>query len=366
MKAIALRLLVGLFLVLVAYLLLWPVPIDPVAWDAPKTTGYTGPYAVNTRLSSLEHMPLAGHIGPESVVQDGLGNLFVSVDGGAILRLDSRGENPEEWANTGGRPAGLAFTSDGNLIVADIYNGLLSISPSKEITVLSDTADGIPIRYANNPVVAADGLIYFSDSSTKFGAKKWGPIRASQLDIMEHGGHGRLLVYDPRDKTTQTLLLGLQFANGVTMSQDQRSVLVCETALYQVTKFHLTGPRAGESEPLITNLPGFPDNITAYQRDRFWIGLPQPRNKPFDNMSDLPFLRKVVQRLPEMLQPQLASYPHLVAIDGKGQVVGDLQDPDGNFPMITGALVTAEFVFVTSASEDALGRLPISALENGS
>lgn len=31
-----------LVLALVAYLVLWPVPIDPVAWEAPVNEGYTG------------------------------------------------------------------------------------------------------------------------------------------------------------------------------------------------------------------------------------------------------------------------------------------------------------------------------------
>ena len=36
-----------------AYLLLWPVPARPVAWQAPVALGYVGPHATNTRLSGL-------------------------------------------------------------------------------------------------------------------------------------------------------------------------------------------------------------------------------------------------------------------------------------------------------------------------
>ena len=38
-----LRALAAMALALVAYLALWPVPVDPVAWTAPENGGYTGP-----------------------------------------------------------------------------------------------------------------------------------------------------------------------------------------------------------------------------------------------------------------------------------------------------------------------------------
>jgi sugar lactone lactonase YvrE len=69
--------------------------------------------------------------------------------------------------------------------------------------------------------VAASGKIYFSDASVKFGAQEWGSTyEASLLDIMEHGGHGRLLVFDPQAGKATTVLDGLNFPNGVTVSHD--------------------------------------------------------------------------------------------------------------------------------------------------
>lgn len=45
------------------------------------------------------------------------------------------------------------------------------------------------LRFADDVDVAADGKIYFSDASTKFGAKdSGGNYEASLLDLMEHGG----------------------------------------------------------------------------------------------------------------------------------------------------------------------------------
>ncbi|MBU0989638.1 MAG: hypothetical protein KJ823_05555, partial [Proteobacteria bacterium] len=63
------------------------------------------------------------------------------------------------------------------MIVADAFRGLLSIAPDGTITELAVVADGVPIRYADDVDVAADGKIYFSDASTKFCAKDWAAMK---------------------------------------------------------------------------------------------------------------------------------------------------------------------------------------------
>jgi len=147
--------------------------------------------------------------------------------------------------------------------------------------------------------VAADGKIYFSDASTKFGAREWGgTYEASLLDILEHGGHGRLLAWDPATSKATTLVSGLNFANGVAVSHDQTHVLVVETGSYRVLRHWLAGPKRGRTEPLIEALPGFPDNIKPGLDGRYWVALISPRNKMVDALSDRPFIRRMVQRLP--------------------------------------------------------------------
>jgi len=48
-------------LALLAYLALWPVPIDPVAWDAPTDRGFVGDFAVDFSLAGAERIPLGDH-----------------------------------------------------------------------------------------------------------------------------------------------------------------------------------------------------------------------------------------------------------------------------------------------------------------
>lgn len=340
-----------------AYLLAWPVPIEPVAWSAPADPGYSGPFAVNRRLAGLEILAIGDHHGPEEVVLDGRGRIYAATHEGRIVRLDPDGSNPQVWADTGGRPLGIAFDPVGNLIVADAYRGLLSIAPDGSVSELATVADGVPILYADNVDVAADGRIYFSDASTRFSAKELGTYPASLLDLMEHRNSGRLLVCDPRTGNTQTLLAGLSFANGVALSPDGSFVLVNETGEYRVTRYWLQGPNEGSSEVLIEELPGFPDNITAGRAGRFWIGLVSPRNRLLDSMAGSPLMRKMVQRLPAALRPKAVAYGHVIAVDSDGRVTHDLQDPDGSYPLTTSVTETDDYLYLGSLVAPGIARL---------
>ena len=48
------------------------------------------------------------------------------------------------------------------------------------------------------------------------------------------GGHGRLIEYTPNTGRARVVVKGLQFANGVAMTHDDRGVLVVETAAMMV------------------------------------------------------------------------------------------------------------------------------------
>lgn len=343
---------------IIIYFIAYPVPISPVAWEAPPNPGYTGPFAVNDRLTAIETFPIAGNHGPEDIALDEQGRIYAATHEGNIVRLNPDGSSPENWVKTGGRPLGIDFDGQGNLIVADAFRGLLSINSEGAISELATIADGIPIRYADDVDIADDGKIYFSDASTKFGAKEsGGTYEGSLLDLMEHGGHGRLLVYDPSTKETKTLLDGLNFANGVAVSHNQKFVLVNETGSYQVVRYWISGPENGKSEVFAHSLPSFPDNISTGLDGRYWIALVSPRNPLLDGLSLKPFMRKVIQRLPAFLRPKAIAYGHIIAIDKTGLVKEDLQDPDGGYPINTSVTETEDYLYIGSLVAPVLGRI---------
>ena len=89
------------------YLLFWPVPIDPVAWDAPQSAGYVGDFEPNDELKALKFLQIGGHSGPEEVAIGADGMIYAATHGGAILRIDPATKKVNEFANTGGRPLGI-------------------------------------------------------------------------------------------------------------------------------------------------------------------------------------------------------------------------------------------------------------------
>ena len=210
--------------------------------------------------------------------------------------------------------------------------------------------------------MAADGRVYLSDASTKFGMLARAEEDASVLDIIEHGGHGRLLEYDPATGRIAVLRSGLDFANGVAISHDEQSVLVSETGHYRILRIWRDGPRRGESEVLIGALPGFPDNIKRGSGGRYWIAFFAPRNALLDRLSDWPSARRMLLRIPKFLQPAASDYGHIIAIDDSGRVVDDRHDPTGAYPKMTSVLETARHLYIGSLAAPVIARVPVRVI----
>ena len=169
---------IALALVISAYLLFWPVPIDPVVWQPAANPGMSGPYAPNDRLSGVRRLPDAGP-GPESVAIDGGGRLYTGLQDGRVVRMLADGSGGETFVQTGGRPLGMKFDAAGNLIVADAFRGLLSVSAGRRVTVLCDSVNGERMLFPNDVAIAADGAVWFSDASRRFDQLHW------MLDFLE-------------------------------------------------------------------------------------------------------------------------------------------------------------------------------------
>jgi sugar lactone lactonase YvrE len=348
----------GPLALLLAYLLLWPVPIVPVAWDAPVDAGLVNPFEPNDRLRRARLVDIAPHEGPEDIAGGPDGLVYTGTSDGKILRMWSNGGGLEVFADVGGRPLGLAFDTAGNLLVANATVGLQQVSPDGAVRLLTNSVDGRPILYADDVAVGANGLIYFSDASTRFDPSKFaGTANAARLDIMEHSGNGRVLVFDPDTAATSVVLDGLDFANGVAISDDQRFLVIAETGSYRLLRHWLDGPDAGQTEVLIDNLPGLPDNVNNGLNDRFWVGLVVRRNAQLDAMSDKPWLRKLVLRLPPALQPVIDPPAHVFSMSGDGEVLMDLQDTAPRLSALTGVYESADVLWLSSLFGNQLGRL---------
>lgn len=337
-----------------AYLLLWPVPIDPIAWEPAPDPGLTGPFEVNTALAAMERMGDDPElIGPEDVALDSDGNVYGGLEDGRIMKWSPDFETVEEIADTEGRPLGLDFDKDGNLIIADAIKGLLSLAPDGAITTLSTTEGGVPFRFTDDLDIAPDGVIYFTDASFKFTAGQ------SKPDIVENRLNGRLLAYDPKSKEASLVMADLQFPNGVAISPDGSFLLMNETGRYRIHKVWLTDDRKYESELVVESLPGFPDNITSNGKGQYWVAIFAPRNKLLDDYAGNPMMRKMMMRLPAFVQPAPLRYSMCLGIDGDGNILHNLQDPGGIYAPVTSVVEHGDHLYFGSLEDTAVGKLPL-------
>src|SRR5437868_2996848 len=353
MKRVGLFILIILALAL-AYLLLAPVPIVPAAWNPPPAPALTGQYEQNTRLSGIQRFSIGDAHKPEDVALDAEGKIYGGSEDGRIMVVQPDGSQPHVFANTGGRPLGLVFDRQGNLIVADAIKGLLSVNKSGEVKVLATEADGVKFGCLNDLDVGADGTIYFTEASKKF------PMSQFTSDLLEHQPNGRLLALEPGSQKPRTLLRDVYFANGVAVSPDQTFVLVVETGMYRVRRVWLKEPKMGQSDIFIDNLPGFPDGISSNGRDRFWLSLVTPRQAMFDRMQPYPFMRKMVMRLPKFLQPAPQRYSFVLGLDLQGRVVQNLQNGSADcYGEIANAVEHNGTLYFGSIGENTIGRYPL-------
>jgi len=145
----------------------------------------------------------------------------------------------------------------------------------------------------------------------------------------------------------------------VAVSPNDFFVLVAETGKYRIIRYWLAGPRQGESEVFIENLPGYPDGVSCNGKDTFWVALFSPRDKKLDKLMSKPFLRKIICRLPESLLPHPQKYSFVIGLDVNGKVIHNLQDPGGNFAPVTSVEEFNKNLYLGSVEDSAIGRIMV-------
>jgi sugar lactone lactonase YvrE len=311
--------------------------IDPVRWQPPPSTPLGEPDLVRR----LRIIALPG-FAPEDVVVDGHGGVYTGVVGGEIMRIDAESGSHEVVGNTGGRPLGLAVARDGRLLICDSHRGLLAMDTATgDIETLVDEVEGRPLTFCSNVVESSDGTIYFTESTDRFGYEYY------KAAVIEARGSGSLLRRDP-DGTVTRLASGLHFANGVTLTADESAVVFAETTGARVSKFWLTGTKAGTVTPLVESLPGYPDNISTGPDGRIWAAMVSERNGLTEWLvPKAPALRKLLWRLPYGALPDVKPVVWVIALDpDDGRVVTQLRARHSAFGSTTGVVQEGDRVWL--------------------
>ncbi len=277
----------------------------------------------------LTVVPVPGP-GAEDVVVAPDGTVWTGTEDGAIISIGPDG-SIERVGDTGGRPLGLELLGDGRLLVCDALRGLLTMdTTSGEVAVLVDRVDGIPMRFCNNAAVEADGTIWFSDSSDRFGVFDW------KDDLVQHTRSGRLLRLR-HDGEVTVVLGGLAFANGVALAADDSCVLVAETALRRVQRYWISGPRAGSTDLFVDDLPAYPDNIARGSDGLIWVTYASPTDPVLSVLQKAPSaLRTLVRLAPEAVKPAPKRTTRVAAYDLDGRLVHDVELDATDWHMATG------------------------------
>ena len=211
--------------------------------------GSPSPYAMNERLRDVEVIGLGQIEGPEDVILDRT-TISIAACGKATSSGFSRPTitSWEVFAHVGGRPLGIAFDRDDNLVVCIGGMGLYMSTARAMCEKLTDETnrsrlsiiDDSRMRLADDLDIAPDGKVYFSEATIRYGFKEWA------VDALEGRGNGRIIRYDPATRATRTVVRNLLFPNGICMTHDNNRILFAETWGCRISRYWFEGPKAGD------------------------------------------------------------------------------------------------------------------------
>ncbi len=319
-------------------------------------------YAVNDKLRDVTLIGLGEVESPEDVILDADDNLYCGTRHGDIMRFEAPGHQKMSlYAHIGGQPLGMAFDAYGNLYVCVGGMGLYRVTPQRVVEKVTDETnrsllsviDDSRLRLADDLDIAPDGRIFFSEATVRYEMHEW------PIDSLEGRGNGRIICYDPRTKQTRTVVKNLTFPNGVCLGSDGQSILFAESWKCSITRYWFDGPKSGQLEVVIPNLPGYPDNINRASDGNYWVALLGMRSPTFDLAMRKPgFRTRMSKQLPqdEWLSPNINT-GCVVKFNERGEILESLWDLGGvNHPMITSMREHRGYLYLGGISNNRIGR----------
>ena len=210
-------------------------------------------------------------MGAEDVLVAADGTVYTGTEDGAIWALDPGSGSTRRVADTGGRPLGIELLGE-DLLVCDAERGLLRVSAGlgHRRGPARPASRAGPMKFCNNAAVAADGTIWFSDSSLHYGIAQW------KDDFVQDTRTGRLVRRDADGTVTvRPRRPGLRQRRRPRLPTSPSSAWPRrgDAPSYACGS---TGPRAGERDLLVGDLPGYPDNISRGSDGLIWVSLASP------------------------------------------------------------------------------------------
>ncbi|WP_063012103.1 ABC transporter permease [Nocardia kruczakiae] len=347
--------------------------IDPAKLVLPPLIDINAPGSVwnlNSRLTGAPPIGLGQIRGAEDCAVDADGNVFCGDQRGWVWKFAPDRTEGEIFSRTGGFPCGHVFDREGNLVVAVGGMGVYRISPDGESELLANKVKRSPfsllddsgLRAVDDLDVAPDGSIYASDFSTRNNTADF------LIELVEFRANGRVVRIDP-DGSTEVVVSHHVFPNGICTSHDGQSILIVSTGLCRVDRLWIAGPKQGQLEPVLENLPGYPDNLNRSSDGNYWLPLCAMRTPMSDLLRKYPGVRRRMTRevsLDNWVVPQL-NMSCVLKFDDRGRILDVLWDQTmENYPMVTSVKEQAGHLYLCGVSNNRIGRLPLEASEIGS
>ncbi|MFN2375794.1 MAG: SMP-30/gluconolactonase/LRE family protein, partial [Candidatus Binatia bacterium] len=184
--------------------------------------------------TSLSPIPLdsvrkIGHglVRPEDVVVSREGRVWASDQDSACAEILADG-TLRRLGKAGGAPNGINMDLDGNIVIANFFDGPLQRLDvtSGEVTTICSEVDGVKLTHSNYPQVDSRGNIWCTNSTF-----------ASPWELALDGRADGFLFRVAPDGSAVMLADGIRFANGIALDADESHIYVCQTTGCNVLRY---------------------------------------------------------------------------------------------------------------------------------
>ena len=342
--------------------------ISPAYFAVPAcpsmVAGSQSPYAQNDKLSTARGIGVDELDGPEDVVFDQEDNLYCGNRHGDVVRFFPPHYNRHELhAHIGGmtadspwtETAASSFVLQASASPASPGREELSGFPTRPIAVFgpSSTIRACVSQTISTSLPMAASFLVKQQSAT---------IGTTGEQRDSSRGNGRIICYNPHTKTSRTVLRHLMFPNGICLAFDGQSILFAETFGYRINRYWFDGPKAGAVEPVMTNLPGLPDNINRASDGNYWCAIAGLRGPAMDLSLRMPdFRRRMIYRVApdEWLFAQMNT-GFVFKFNLQGEVLDALWDRDGSkHSVITSMREHRGYLYLGGLTNNRLGQFKL-------
>ena len=192
---------------------------------------------------------------------------------------------------------------------------------------------------ARRPLIVCDNLDVSEDGRRIYFSEPFDYADASIDDALDEAialaPNGRLWRHDLDTGVTRLIAEGFHFINGVLYDLHpgrprEQSVLVTQTSLFRLTRFHLAGPRAGQDEVVLDGLIGLDDGMDRDAAGRIWLAMFSHRSPLLTWVHEHAWIKPLMMRVPARLLLALPQRTGVVVVspDGRTPLYAAMYDGD--------------------------------------